>query len=65
MRRTWQQWWWSFERPKPPPLLRLLLIWDTLAGHRSYDLVRWLLQHDIWPLDTPLSGSWLNLAESL
>jgi hypothetical protein len=27
--------------------------------------VRWLLQHGIWPLYTPLSGPWLNLAESL
>jgi DDE superfamily endonuclease len=63
--RTWQHWWWSYERPKPAPPLRMLLIWDNLAGHRSYDLVRWLLQHGIWPLYTPLSGSWLNMAESL
>jgi hypothetical protein len=27
-------------------------------------MVRWLLQHGILPLYTPLSGSWLNLAES-
>jgi hypothetical protein len=27
--------------------------------------VRWLLQHGIWPLYPPLSGSWLTLAESL
>jgi hypothetical protein len=45
--------------------LRWLLIWDHLWGHCSYDLVRWLLQHGIWPLSTPLSGSWLNLAEAL
>jgi transposase len=63
--RTWQHWWWSYERPKTAPPLRMLLIWDNLAGHRSYDLVRWLLQHGIFPLYTPLSGSWLNMAESL
>ncbi len=62
---TWQQWWWSYERPKPAPMLRLILIWDNLAGHLSYPMVRWLLQHGILPLYTPLSGSWLNMAESL
>jgi hypothetical protein len=65
LRRTWEHWWWSYERPKPAPPLRLLLIWDNLAGHLSYNLVRWLLQHGILPLYTPLSGSWLNMAESL
>jgi hypothetical protein len=63
--RTWQHGWWSYERPTPAPPLRLLLIWDTRAGHRSSDRVRWLLQHGVWPLYTPLSGSWLNMAESL
>ncbi len=28
-------------------------------------MVRWLLHHGILPLYTPLSGSWLNMAESL
>lgn len=63
--QTWQHWWWSYERPKPAPALRLILVWDNLAGHLSYDLVRWLLQHGILPLYTPLSSSWLNMAESL
>jgi len=63
--QTWQHWWWSYERPKPAPALRLIVVWDHLAGHLSYDLVRWLLQHGILPLYTPLSGSWLNMAESL
>ena len=62
---TWQHWWWSYERPKPAPALRLILVWDNLAGHLSYCMVRWLLQHGILPLYTPLSGSWLNMAESL
>ncbi len=31
---------------------------DNLKGHLSYTMVRWLLQHGILPLYTPLSGSW-------
>ena len=63
--QTWQHCWWSYERPKPAPALRLIVICDHLKGHLSYDLVRWLLHHGIVPLYTPLSGSWLNMAESL
>lgn len=47
------------------PPLRLILIWDNLAGHKSVELVRWLCARGILPLYTPLSGSWLNMAESL
>ena len=47
------------------PPLRLLLVWDNLAGHHAGDLVVWLLAHGVWPLFTPLGGSWLNLAESI
>lgn len=47
------------------PPLRLLLVLDNLTGHKSVDLVCWLLQHGVMPLYTPLSGSWLNLAESV
>jgi hypothetical protein len=50
---------------EPLPPLRTLLIWDNLAGHLSYAIVRWLFQHGVMPLYTPLSGSWLNMAESL
>jgi hypothetical protein len=49
----------------PLPPLRLLLIWDNLAGHLSTEMVRWLFAHGVMPLYTPLSGSWLNMAESL
>jgi hypothetical protein len=63
--RTWRHWWGVYEHPKPAPPLRLLLIWDNLSGHKSHDLVSWLLQHGILPLYTPLAGSWLNRAESL
>lgn len=61
----WQHWWWSYERPKPAPERRLIVIWDALAGHRSYHLVRWRRQHSIFSPYPPLSGSWLYLPESL
>jgi len=60
----WETWLGHAPREPLPPL-RLILIWDNLAGHRSYSIVRWLFQHGVMPLNTPLSGSWLNLAESL
>jgi hypothetical protein len=57
---------WLGHEPRPPlPPLRLLLIWDNLAGHLSWAIVDWLFQHGVMPLYTPLSGSWLNLAESV
>ena len=43
----------------------MLLIWDNLAGHKSVAMARWLLDHGILPLCTPIAGSWLNLAESV
>jgi hypothetical protein len=61
--------WW--ERRQDPelhyhdPPLRLILILDNLAGHKSPELVRWLCSRGILPLYTPLSGSWLNLAEAV
>jgi hypothetical protein len=51
--------------PLPMPPLRLILVWDNLAGHLSTELVLWLFAHGVLPLYTPLSGSWLNMAESL
>ena len=47
------------------PPLRLLLVLDNLTGHKSADLVCWLMAHGIMPLYTPLAGSWLNMAESV
>jgi hypothetical protein len=62
-------WWWGAGDPPPwladlPPV-RLLLVWDNLAGHRTPALVDWLVARGVWPLPTPLGGSWLNLAESI
>lgn len=61
------QWatWLGHEPREPLPPLRLILVWDNLAGHHSWSIVRWLLQHGVMPLYTPLSGSWLNMAESV
>jgi transposase len=47
------------------PPLRMLLIWDNLAGHKTPALVCWLMAQGIMPLYTPLGGSWLNMAESV
>src|SRR3989442_3656968 len=47
------------------PPLRLLLIMDNLAGHKTRSFVEWLCAHGVLPLYTPLSGSWLNMTESV
>jgi len=57
--------WLGHEPTEPLPPLRLILIWDNLAGHLSWSIVRWLYRQGVLPLYTPLSGSWLNLAESV
>jgi hypothetical protein len=61
------QWptWLGHEPRSPLPPLRLILIWDNLAGHLSWSIVKWLFAHGVMPLYTPLSGSWLNMAESV
>jgi hypothetical protein len=61
------QWatWLGHDPRDPLPPLRLILVWDNLAGHLSWPIVRWLLEHGVMPLYTPLGGSWLNMAESL
>jgi hypothetical protein len=51
--------------PAELPRLRMLLIWDNLAGHSTPDMVLWLFNHGIMPLYTPLGGSWLNMTESV
>src|SRR5215469_14231872 len=51
--------------PAVLPPLRLLLVWDNLTGHHTPDLVLWLFARGVMVLYTPLSGSWLNMAESI
>ena len=69
MRTLWERWQAGLHEPRPlpdvlPPL-RMLLIWDNLAGHKTPMMVDWLIAHGIMPLYVPLSGSWLNMAESI
>ena len=58
----WQAWQHDltvrFTLPEILPPLRLLLVWDNLAGHKTAELVVWLCQHGIMPLYTPLGGSY-------
>jgi hypothetical protein len=68
-RACWDRWFEGLsDRPQLPLVmapLRMLLVIDNLKGHKSPELVRWLFQHGIIPLYTPLAGSWLNMAESI
>src|SRR5687767_1097676 len=68
-RAAWQAWQEGlalrFTLPEQLPPLRMLLVWDNLAGHRTPEMVLWLCRHGIMPLYTPLGGSWLNLAEAI
>jgi DDE superfamily endonuclease len=68
-RGLWQRWQEGLQRPitlaADLPPLRALLVMDNLAGHRTPEFVLWLFAHGIMPLYTPLSGSWLNMAESV
>jgi hypothetical protein len=68
-RRCWERWQDGLTRrislPQKPPPLRMLLILDNLTGHYTTDFVCWLFAHGIMPLYTPLSGSYLNMAESI
>ena len=67
-RAAWERWWGHslsdrFSAELPP--LRIILIMDNLAGHKTPEFVQWLFQHGIVPLYTPLGGSWLNMTESI
>ena len=68
-RAQWQRWQQGLTEPitlpEKLPRLRMLLVLDNLAGHRTPAFVLWLFEQGIMPLYTPLSGSWLNMAESI
>jgi transposase len=65
----WSEWGYSAEvlarLEKPLPPIRLVLVWDNLAGHKSEVIVTWCLERGILLLYTPIGGSWLNMAESV
>lgn len=42
-----------------------MLVWDHLAGQVTDEMVDWLLDHGLLPRSTPLSGSWLHMAEAV
>lgn len=65
MGAQWRTWLWPHEKEDGLPPLRMLLVWDNLAGHLTPDLIGWLFHHGVMPLYTPLGGSWLNMAESV
>jgi hypothetical protein len=51
-----------------PPVLsapRLLLVWHRPQGNWTPELIGEVSLHDFMPLDTPLCGSWLNMAKSM
>lgn len=68
-RAQWERWQHGLTRritlPRALPRLRMLLVLDNLAGHRTPCFVLWLFAHGIMPLYTPLGGSWLNMTESI
>jgi hypothetical protein len=68
-RQIWLEWCEGlqvkFTLPAKSPPLRMLLVWDNLAGTQTPELIVWLYEQGIVPLYTPLLGSWLNRAESM
>ena len=67
--QQWMQWYEGLSItpaiPDELPPLRMLLIQDNLAGHKSHDWVQWCFRKGIALLYTPLGGSWLNMTESI
>lgn len=59
-RKAWERWQDGLTikptlLPELPPL-RMLLVLDNLAGHKTPDFVLWLFAHGVMPLYTPLGG---------
>ena len=54
VRAAWETWQGGlaerFTLPAEPPPLRMLLVWDNLAGHKTAEMVVWLCRHGIMPL---------------
>ena len=69
IRQQWIQWYEGLTvkptLPEELPPLRVLLIQDNLAGHKSHNWVQWCFRQGVALLYTPLGGSWLNMVESI
>ncbi len=67
--KMWAEWYAGLPAsptlPANLPPLRMLLVQDNLAGHKSHNFVQWCFSQGIALLYTPLGGSWLNMAESI
>jgi hypothetical protein len=66
--RAWSEWGYgaaSGAGAAALPPIRVVLVWDNLAGHKSEGMVTWCLERGILPLYTPIGGSWLNMAASV
>ena len=63
-RPAWERWQEGLSiRPtllSESPPLRMLLVLDNLAGHKTPELVCWLFAHGTMPLYTLVAGSWLE-----
>jgi len=68
-RAAWESWQadlqWPITLSAELPALRMLLVLDNLTGHKTPEFVLWMFANGIMPLYTPLSGSWLNMCESV
>jgi hypothetical protein len=49
LRASWATWL-GRAPAEPLPPLRLILVWDNLAGHRTPEMVRWLCAQGVLPL---------------
>jgi hypothetical protein len=63
----WVQWahWLGRAPTDAVPPLRLILIWDKLAGHATPAWIQWLCRKGVLPFYPPLSGSWVHRAEAV
>jgi hypothetical protein len=57
-RAEWKSWqeglWVRITLPKKLPPLRMLLVWDNLAGHLNAELLLWMFARGIMVLNTRL-----------
>ncbi len=68
-RVIWETWreglQWVVTWPQQLPPLRVLLIMDSLVGHKNPERLLWCFRQGIFSVYTPSGGSWLNMAESI